>query len=71
MKQGNYVLFMNNSLAPPKSPLTGYELVLLKEANKNPYLNSLINMLLATHKTSSSEQKSLLLEALSNVLFLN
>jgi len=56
-------------IAPPKPPLNEYEVILLKEANKNPYLNALINMELAVHKLSAPEQKFLLIEALSIFLF--
>ena len=46
--------------------MQSYESILSKEANKNSYLNAILLMQLAIHKLAYAEQKSLLMEALSN-----
>ena len=44
-----------------------YEKILERENNQNPYQNALLYMTLATAKSNTIEQKSLLLEAIEYI----
>jgi hypothetical protein len=49
--------------------MQSFENILLTENNKNPYQNALLHMILAIQRENLQEQKTLLIDSLSNFIY--